>query len=160
MSAVVRANRSFAYIVDIMISSRRGPWLSSTVRYRQLVEAGPPPWNLLPRPIGHKLVLLGGELQGKASTSHMELDRDAINICMQFQRVLKHAVPWTAVTGGDGHEHKGDYQKTLLKMCGRVGPQTPNVETATNNSAELVAFTAEPCNGPGRVCTRVTRTRP
>lgn len=46
----------------------------------------------------------------------------------------------TAVRGGDGHEHKGQYQ-TLLKMCGRVGPQTPNVETATNNSAELVAFT-------------------
>ena len=45
-----------------------------------------------------------------------------------------------AVTGGDGHEHKGDY-RTLLKMCGRVGPETPNVETATNNSAELVAFT-------------------
>ena len=48
----------------------------------------------------------------------------------------------TAVTGGNGHEHKGDYQ-TLLKMCGRVGPQTPNVETATNNSSELVAFTRD-----------------
>ena len=46
----------------------------------------------------------------------------------------------TAVTGGNGHEHKGDY-RTLLKMCGQVGPQTPNVETATNNSAELVALT-------------------
>ena len=54
------------------------------------------------------------------------------------KKIIRHDQINTPIT--PRHEHKGDYQ-TLLKMCGRVGPQTPNVETATNNSAELVAFT-------------------
>ena len=44
-----------------------------------------------------------------------------------------------AVTRGHGHEHKQG--KELLRACGPVPPGTPNVTTATNNSAELLAFT-------------------
>ena len=46
---------------------------------------------------------------------------------------------FAAVTGGNGHEHTGG--REIACKCGPVGPSTPNVKTATNNSSELVAFT-------------------
>ena len=44
-----------------------------------------------------------------------------------------------AVTGGRGHEHHGG--SLVHEHCAPLGPSVPNLETSTNNSAELLGFT-------------------